>query len=106
MIRDRVNGRVCSYDGNLRTMVEADLSRSNQAALDERYLGNNPDCQTDPKPYLTYPATPAIANVLNYRTVKHTTVIEPAPCGGDDCSPQSWAKSVSVRWDCLPVRGQ
>ena len=78
-----MNGKVRAYDSNLRTLVEGELPRRNQAALDARYLGNNSECATDPAPYVDYTASPTISTILGYRTVKHTVLIEPAPCSGN-----------------------
>ena len=107
-VRNRVTGRVNAYDGSLGTVIDGDMSPRDQAALDKRYLGNNPECEAGDAPFITYTAEPAISTILGYRVVKHTALFEMSSCGRDDeaCTPETWVGETwySPELGCLPLR--
>lgn len=107
-VRNRGTGRFSAYDDSLGTVIEGDMSPRDQAALDKRYLGNDPECEAGDAPFITYTAEPAISTILGYRVVKHTALFEMSSCGGEGetCTPETWVGETWYSPDlgCLPLR--
>ncbi len=106
VVRNRVDGMALSFDGSLGAVVENDLSTRDQLVLDRRFLGNNPECETDRPQGILYNANPAIGSILGYRVVKHTYVSERPACSDGTCPAESWMdeKWFAPELGCLPLR--
>ena len=105
-VKNRVNGTDLSFDDSLGVVIEKSLSTRDKAALDQRFLGNNSECQSNSKLPIVYSGNPAIGTILGYRVVKHTLVTERPACSDGTCPAESRMIETwySPELGCLPLR--